>query len=113
MAGLDTSLRRCYNIDKVISWLRGQLYTHFRSNEVNAWVFGSWVRQPSYANDCDVLLLVKEDSIDRLASISIYLKQEFEEQFGIPLHLTRLSFQEAKGASVFINAIFAKPTIRL
>lgn len=100
-------------MDEVICWLSKQIYSQLYADDIRVWVFGSWVCQPSNANDCDVLILVDEKSISKLAALSLFWKQEFERRFGIPLHLTRLSFQEAETVKAFISAILAKPTIQL
>lgn len=100
-------------MDEVIHWLSKQIYSQLRADEIRVWVFGSWVCQPSNANDCDVLILADEKSTSKLAALSLFWKQEFEKRFGIPLHLTRLSFQEAETARAFIDAVLAKPAIRL
>lgn len=113
MAGSDIFSMKFSTMDEITCWLTNQIYSQFQSHEVSAWIFGSWVGQTFSANDCDVLIFVDENSITKLANLSLYWKQEFEKKFGIQLHLTRLSFQEAKTVPAFTNAVFAKPTIRL
>lgn len=100
-------------MDKVIHWLSSQIHSQFQAHEVSVWIFGSWVYQPSCARDCDILIFVDENSTNKLANLSLFWKQEFEKTFGVPLHLTRLSFQEAKTVQTFTNGVFAKPTIQL
>ncbi|HLO29337.1 MAG TPA: hypothetical protein VK249_09395 [Anaerolineales bacterium] len=98
---------------EIAHWLSGTVYNDFKEGELSVWIFGSLVESFKGSKDCDVLILVDENFMDKLAYLSLVWKHDFEYKFGIPLHLTRLSFQEARFAQSFIEAVFGKPTIQL
>lgn len=100
-------------MDEIRFWLFDAIYSVFSSNELHAWIFGSLVSGCSPPNDCDVLIFIDEKCVSRLAQISPIWRQEFELMFNLPLHLTRLTFSEAKSAGIFTEAIFGKSVIRL
>lgn len=97
----------------MIYWLSNSIFSKFEESEISAWIFGSSLNKFADPNDCDVFILVHENSMDKLAQLSPLWKQNFENHFGIPLHLTRLSPQESQSAQSFMAAIFSKPTIQL
>ncbi len=114
MDDLDLFSMNCSKkVNEIVSWLSGVIYGKFSNDELHAWVFGSLVNNYSNSNDCDVLILVDEKCISNLVQISPIWRQEFEHKFDFPLHLTRLTFSEAKSADFFTEAIFNKPVIQL
>lgn len=113
MESSDTFLMTYSKVNDIAYWLSNSIFSEFTEGEINAWIFGSSVSEFADSNDCDVFILVHENSMDKLAQLSLLWKQNFEDQFGIPLHLTRLSSQESQSARSFMEAIFSKPTIQL
>lgn len=100
-------------VNDMAYWLSNSIFSEFKEGEISAWIFGSSVCKSADSHDCDVFILIHENGMDKLAQLSLLWKQTFENQFGIPLHLTRLSTQESQSAQSFMEAIFSKPTIQL
>lgn len=114
MEGLDIfSMNFSKDLNEIAFWLSSVFYSNFNNRELNAWIFGSLVSDCTSSNDCDVLIFIDEKCITSLANISPVWRQEFEKRFNCPLHLTRLTFQEAHLVKSFTEAVFSKPVIRL
>lgn len=111
MGGSDLFSMTCS--DEIVHWLSTAIYSEFDSKELEAWVFGSVAGSCVDVGDCDVLIVIDESCIGRLARISPIWRQQFEEEFGLRLHLTRLSTQETRYPYPFVRAVFCRPVIRL
>jgi hypothetical protein len=98
---------------EITSWLSGTIFEVFRTEEIQVWLIGSMVDGSSKPRDCDILILVDPNCVSRLARVSPIWRQKFEERFNLPLHLTRLTYDEAKSFGSFLEAIFSRPNIRI
>lgn len=76
-----------------------------------ALIFGSFCCRTSEAKDIDLLLIYECDSIDHVLQFSTPIKFAFEKEFGIPLHLLRITWKEACECKEIISEILSKPFI--
>lgn len=98
---------------KIVKWLKERLLAELDASMDSAWVIGSVAAGASHPNDCDVLLLVDSGRVPLLAQLSPVWRSEFELEFGIPLHLTRLTAEETKHCAEFLNSVFGKNHISI
>jgi hypothetical protein len=96
---------------RIMSWLRDRLLVELGSTSFSAWLIGSLARSELQAKDCDVLLLVEPDSVSLVAKASPTWQEAFEREFGIPLHLTRLTFAEADQCTNFLSSVRSKANL--
>jgi predicted nucleotidyltransferase len=76
------------------------------------WMFGSLLRRAS-ANDVDVLVVLREDSFNDILRESAQWRRAFVRQFSLPLHLHRLTLQEAKEMTEVINVVLGAYSKRI
>jgi hypothetical protein len=94
---------------EIASWLSCIIYASFKSEELQAWIIGSILDDSSKPADCDVLIMVHSKSVSKLASLSPVWRDKFGGRFKLPLHLTRLTYEEAETSTMFLDAVFSKP----
>lgn len=93
---------------EITAWLSGKIFDVFHDEEIEAWLIGSIINNSLRPQDCDVLIMLQSKRITQLAQVSSTWKQEFEERFGLPLHLTRITYDEAESCCAFLEAVFSK-----
>jgi hypothetical protein len=98
---------------EVAQWLSERLFAELDADKVSAWIIGSIAAGASHPEDCDVLLLTDRGCVSRIAQLSPIWRSECELEFGIPLHLTRLTTEEAKDCTQFLNSVFGKAYISI
>lgn len=98
---------------EIVQWLKERLFAELDASMVSAWVIGSVAAGANHPDDCDVLLLVNPGCVPLLAQLSPIWRSEFELEFGIPLHLTRLTTKEARHCAEFLNSVFGKNHISI
>ncbi|PZV21290.1 MAG: hypothetical protein DCF21_02805 [Leptolyngbya sp.] len=98
---------------EIISWLSSVIFKVFNSGEVQAWLIGSIASGSIDPKDCDVLIMLKSSCISQLVKISLIWRKEFEERFGLSLHLTRITYDEVESCELFLNSVFNKPNIEI
>lgn len=84
-------------IDEIVFWLKQYFLLYFQSQELeklSICVFGSILEDAKCANDCDVLILYDTHLQNAVVYMSKNIRYDFLKKFGMPLHLTRLSFDE-------------------
>lgn len=114
MEDLDTSSRTYLKkIPELISWLSSKIFGFFHHEEVEAWLIGSIVNGSPEPQDCDVLIILHEKCATRLAQVSSVWKEEFQERFGLPLHLTRITYDEVQFCDTFLQAVFDKCSVQI
>lgn len=101
------------DLGKVISWLREELNREFEGENLSGWLIGSILSCESKPEDCDVVLFFDRRLIDRVITSSEILREGFLLTFGIPLHLTRVTFEELVEALFFLKPAFQKPHVLL
>jgi hypothetical protein len=102
MSGLEKKI-------EIASWLSRMIYESFRSEEIQAWLIGSILDNSAKPEDCDILIMVHPNSVSKLAQLSPVWRENFGGRFNLPLHLTRLTYDEAETSTVFLDAVFSKP----
>lgn len=114
MEDLDTSSRTYLEkTPEIIAWLSSKIFDVFLNEEIEAWLIGSIVNDSPHPRDCDVLIMLQTKCITQLAKFSSAWKQEFEERFGLPLHLTRITYDEAESCCAFLEAVFSKRNVQI
>lgn len=93
---------------EVILWLKEYLVQIELADKVESFIIGSFCNKQSSENDIDLLIIFDTKFSKRIAEISCNIRKEFKEKFLIPLHLLRLTYQEAGEHPGVINEIFAK-----
>jgi len=99
--------------NEIICWLSNLIFKVFDSEEVQVWLIGSIASGSLAPQDCDVLIMLNSSCILRLIKVSPIWRKEFEERFKLPLHLTRITYDEAESCNLFLEAVFNKSSIRI
>lgn len=114
MEDLDTSSRTYLEkTPEIIAWLSSKIFDVFHNEEIEAWLIGSIINDSPHPQDCDILIMLQIKCTDQLAQVSSAWKQEFEERFGLPLHLTRITYDEAESCCTFLGAVFNKRSVQI
>ena len=98
---------------KVKLWLKEYLIQIQLVEKVEAFIIGSFCNKTFQENDIDLLIIFDRKFCKLIAISSFNMRKEFKEKFSIPLHLLRLTFQEADEHPEIINEIFNKKHFKL
>lgn len=114
MEDLDISSRTYLEkTPEIKAWLLSKIFDVFLDEEIEAWLIGSIINDSLCPQDCDVLIMLQTKCVTQLAQVSSAWKQEFEERFGLPLHLTRITYDEAESCCAFLEAVFSKRSVQI
>lgn len=98
---------------EITAWLSGKIFNVFHDEEIEVWLIGSIINNSFCSQDCDVLIMLQTKCITQLVQVSSIWKQEFEERFGLPLHLTRITYDEVESCCAFLEAVFSKRSMQI
>jgi hypothetical protein len=96
----------------VAKWLTENLNGMLALN-CSVWIIGSVLIDYKTARDCDVLMLFDIENLEEILKISPVIKKDFFDAFNLNLHLTRLTWNEAKECKEFLSSVFARPNMKL
>ncbi len=80
--------------DNLSEWLRNELALKIPDGLRSATIFGSINDPSSDPDDVDLYLVIEPEFSLHIANISDDLRRQFAHEFGLPLHLTRLTIEE-------------------
>lgn len=92
--------------NELVAWLASKLQDRLADYQYSAWLIGSIVADHNkMPSDCDLLTVTHSNVVEEMARMSDELRTSFEKEFGLPLHLTRLTYEELAENRGFLAAL--------
>jgi len=91
--------------NKILSWIKKEIINELHNPTIEVWLFGSIAIDSQIPNDCDILIIYDKRFMDYIVTKSVLWQQRFIKDFNFPLHLTRLTLDEAEEFSSFVASL--------